>query len=485
MQALTRSTASSELIVADGELAPDLASTTRTTFPTPTNATHSPFPHRPRRRRGHYPRSTLAVTRGRKFVDIGNILRYWVHNYRLIRYLTPRPRRQTCPFETATCGAVSPFPFACATTTDLDPSHLKRRAAVLIDACAFPVRAPSTTSRNDAGTHSFPPTTMVPYTLLRRDAKPRSSSDAVAVVPRMCPTRDSQAWETGGSVLGATARTPRSQPLSFIPDVVIRGIFCDSEPPEAHVRTPRARDAKVKAPFILTPHSRRLCGSSRGIFANLKPPEARAGSLGEGCGRVFADPGLPEASAGSLGKDAKEVGELSADPKPPEACARTLDEGRDRGGVSLAPRHESVLLTQNRRRPARAPSVKDAGGVGYPLPLTTRLCEPRRAAGQLPPSKGALCSSLDEGKADHKGFACRYTRRRRCTPTKGACRDQNSTIQSFYADVPPFKRLETDIFDAKDPSPSSLPTSSRSTPTSQLSTTPANASRCVPRDVAD
>ena len=92
-------------------------------------------------------RSTVAVTRGRILVDIGNILRYWVPNYRLTRYLTPRPRRQTCPFETATCGAVSPFSSACATTTDLDPSHLTRRAAVLVDARAFPVGAPSTTSR--------------------------------------------------------------------------------------------------------------------------------------------------------------------------------------------------------------------------------------------------------------------------------------------------------------------------------------------------
>ncbi|KAL1697781.1 hypothetical protein EV121DRAFT_274862, partial [Schizophyllum commune] len=175
--------ASSELVIADGELAPDLASTTRTTFPTPTTPTHSPFPHRPRRRRGHYPRSTLAVTRGRNFVDIGNILRYWVHNYRLTR-------------------------------------HLKQRAAVLIDARAFPVRAPSTTSR-----------------------------------------RDSQAWETGGSVLGATARSWGEElgPLlamtnesghrdrrEFSASSTSRyAVFsCDSEPPEARVRTPRAKDAK-------------------------------------------------------------------------------------------------------------------------------------------------------------------------------------------------------------------------------------------------
>ena len=116
-------------------------------LPDATTPTHSPFPHRPRRRRGHYPRSTLAVTRGRNFVDIGNILRYWVHNYRLTWYLTPRPRRQTCPFETATCGAVSPFPSACAATTDRVRFRLKRRAAVLVDVLALPVRAPNTTSR--------------------------------------------------------------------------------------------------------------------------------------------------------------------------------------------------------------------------------------------------------------------------------------------------------------------------------------------------
>ncbi|KAL1698826.1 hypothetical protein EV121DRAFT_296767 [Schizophyllum commune] len=44
----TTISASSELVVADGELAPDLASTIRTTFPTPTTPAHSPFPHRPR-----------------------------------------------------------------------------------------------------------------------------------------------------------------------------------------------------------------------------------------------------------------------------------------------------------------------------------------------------------------------------------------------------------------------------------------------------
>ncbi|KAL1658039.1 hypothetical protein GGF50DRAFT_131927 [Schizophyllum commune] len=255
----TTISASSGLVVADGELAPDLASTTRTTFPTPTTPNHSPFPHRPRRRRGLYPRSTLAVTRGRNFVDIGNILRYWVHNYRLTRYLTPRPRRQTCPFETATCGAVSPFPSACATTTDLDPSHLKQRAAVLIDARAFPVRAPSTTSRNDAGMHSLPPTTI----------------------------RDSQAWETGGSLQTAVPEPPeaRADPLDEftnadkVPGPLRTGReandtdFSDPKPPEA--------SACTIAPLPLARGKGEVLRRLRRLISPVRAPSATdAGGVG-------------------------------------------------------------------------------------------------------------------------------------------------------------------------------------------------------------
>ncbi|KAL1697878.1 hypothetical protein EV121DRAFT_297805 [Schizophyllum commune] len=355
--------------------------------------------------------------------------------------------------------------------TDHVHIRLKRRAAVLIDARAFPVRAPSTTSRNDAGTHSFPPTTMVPYALLRRDAKPRSSSDAIAVVPRMRPTRDSQAWETGGS------------PPSLIPDIATRGIFANLKPPEAragflgeiseegggfHIsefpvgpnrqRHARGPSAKGAAGVLPTPNCRR----------RARAPSAKDA---EGVGYPYRRAGLDGGAAAPSATDSTPGRQRHA--RAPSA--------KDAAGVGypylLARGHGEFLLTQNRRRPARAPSVKDARGVGYPLPLTPLFCEPRRAAGQLPSSKGALCSSRDEGKSDRDGFACRYTRRRRCTPTKGACRDENSAIQSFRAVMLPVKRLETDIFDAKDPSPSSLPTSSRSTP--------VNASICVPRDVAD
>ncbi|KAL1724975.1 hypothetical protein EV714DRAFT_277979 [Schizophyllum commune] len=184
---------------------------------------------------------------------------------------------------------------------------------------------------------------------------------------------------------------------------------------------PRAKDAKVKGPFFFTPHSRRRPWVRFGIFADTKPPEASAGSLGKiseeggtltpltAFTRVFADREPPKASAGSLGEGCgggapsrssekvlcgREfmIRELFASPKLPEACART-------------------------------PSAKDAGG--------------------------------------------------------------NSALRPFYADAPPFKRLETDIFDEKDPSTSSLPTSLRSTLTSQLSTTPLNASGCDAHGVAE
>ncbi|KAI5833624.1 hypothetical protein K523DRAFT_342380 [Schizophyllum commune Tattone D] len=168
----------------------------------------------------------------------------------------------------------------------------------------------------------------------------------------MRPRRDSQAWETGGK--------------------------------RARAHTPRVRKTKVKGPFTLTPHSRRLCGSSRGECGRIRwvflrtpePPEARTGSLGEiseeggtpapltaltrgqrevlrahlsGKGLIFdfADPKLPEASAGFLGEECGTDGiphpragqgrraaspltpdlVIFSDSKPPEACARTLGEG--------------------------------------------------------------------------------------------------------------------------------------------------------------
>ena len=62
---------------------------------------------------------------------------------------------------------------------------------------------------------------------------------------------------------------------------------------------------------------------------------------------------------------------------------------------------------------------------------------------------------------------------------------RTTRCRALHANVPAFKIPETDIFDKKDPSPSSLPTSLPSTPTSQLSMMLNDASRCDPRDVAN
>ncbi|KAL1713099.1 hypothetical protein EV715DRAFT_277507 [Schizophyllum commune] len=182
----------------------------------------------------------------------------------------------------------------------------------------------------------------------------------------MLPTRDSHAWETGGIVFS-----------------------CDPEPPEARVRTPRAKDAKAKGPFTLT-HPLRAggCPHLGEYFRRPEPPEASVGSLGEiseGGGLIhpaqaafrrrrgerigmfccytrtprvfccnelltlgfqvfFADPRPPEACARSLDEGRERGGVyphyemgIFADPQPPEACARSLGEGRGRGGVPLTP----------------------------------------------------------------------------------------------------------------------------------------------------
>ncbi|KAL1712146.1 hypothetical protein EV715DRAFT_297345 [Schizophyllum commune] len=173
----------------------------------------------------------------------------------------------------------------------------------------------------------------------------------IAVVSRMRPARESQASETGEIVLGTTARTARSRgkesrpslamstepghryrrhartPLTrlatrighpkpcklaripVIPDVEIRDISADSEPPEPRAGflgelieeggtptplTTFARDERQ----VLRAHRK---GLDVGIFGEPEPPEACEEFLGEGRGRDFADPKPPEASTGSLG----------------------------------------------------------------------------------------------------------------------------------------------------------------------------------------
>ncbi|KAL1698489.1 hypothetical protein EV121DRAFT_274400 [Schizophyllum commune] len=152
--------------------------------------------------------------------------------------------------------------------------RFKRRAATLVDAHTddgpVPVKAPRTTSRNDDGTHSFPPTAM--FTTLCQTTPRSPPLVVIAVVPCMRPARESQAWETGEIVLGTTVRTARSRgkelrlslamstkpghryrrefPSSSTSRYAVS--FCDPEPPEARVRTPRAKDAEGKGPFTLT-----------------------------------------------------------------------------------------------------------------------------------------------------------------------------------------------------------------------------------------
>ncbi|KAL1754163.1 hypothetical protein FB107DRAFT_291839 [Schizophyllum commune] len=231
----------------------------------------------------------------------------------------------------------------------------------------------------------------------------------IAVVPRMRPDRDSRAWETRKSVLGTTKRMAslrgkESRPSLAMPNALGNGyhrqtvggikIFsCEPEPPEARVRTPRAKDAKSPearagslgeiseeggTPTPLTAFTRsqrqvlRFHLSGNGLnfafFAGPKPPEACSRTLGEGCERG----GVPLPTGTGPGRDAASLWMhillILASPRPPEACTRTLGEGCARGGAPLAP------LTACLR------------GVG-------------EVAGQRPSSRGALCSSRNEGAA--------------------------------------------------------------------------------------
>ncbi|KAL1697924.1 hypothetical protein EV121DRAFT_297756 [Schizophyllum commune] len=293
MQALTRSTASSELIVADGELAPDLASTTRTTFPTPTTPTHSPFPHRPRRRRGHYPRSTLAVTRGRNFVDVDIISRSF--------------RRPASHAATQAFYVLSAAPLLSST--------LKPTSAHLC------VRAPSALSRNDVGTLCPPPTTILDDLALV----------TVAAAPPMRSTRDSQAEEI---TLDTTARPSHE----------------GSRPSSATRNDPRVGYRRP---------SYEASNLSQTTAEGHRPVD-----------RVLYDPERPEARIFSpiLDRRRRAWGYEAKFCRPQTAGGqRVLPRRRMRQGWGpLPPRYEHFSLTPNRRRHARAPSAKDAAGVGYP-----------------------------------------------------------------------------------------------------------------------
>ncbi|KAL1674833.1 hypothetical protein EV122DRAFT_254254 [Schizophyllum commune] len=294
----------------------------------------------------------LAVKRGRNFVDVNMASRSF-HGY---RRRSPsfmlRPQRLARSRRRQQDGGSREFsPALC----------LERCGAAVDDTRVSGVRMPSAMSRNDDGTRSFPPTAMFP-TLCQ--TTPRSPPLVfIAIVPRMRPARDSQAWETGGSMLDTTARTDFSLSPTFQ-----KGIF---PRPRAAGGT-RAHPSSEK-----TEGSAAVLGrlwAQLGIFADSRPPEARTGSLGE-----ISDEGGTPTPLTAFTRGQREVlcAHLSrkglcfgifGEPVPSEACAGSLGEERGRGRVPLALllMNRPILSMSNRRRPARALQVNDAEGVGYP-----------------------------------------------------------------------------------------------------------------------
>ncbi|KAI5821794.1 hypothetical protein K523DRAFT_358943 [Schizophyllum commune Tattone D] len=106
----------------------------------------------------------------------------------------------------------------------------------------------------------------------------------------------------------------------------------DPEPPEARVRTPRARDTKVKDPFILKP--------------------TRAGGLGPIS--IFPQTRTAGGARGVPRRDKRRW-------RAPSPCASR--PRRTTGGIARC-----FSRAPDRRRHARAPSAKEARGVGHPLP---------------------------------------------------------------------------------------------------------------------
>ncbi|KAL1657789.1 hypothetical protein GGF50DRAFT_121487 [Schizophyllum commune] len=151
-----------------------------------------------------------------------------------------------------------------------------------------------------------------------------------------------------------------------------------------------------------------------GVSADYELLEASAGSLGGGKGRASSSLPLVRVQ-GALPRSYLLLKLIFADPKPPDACACSLDEGY--------------------------------GDVG-----------------QLPSSQGPLFSPHNEDTSTSEHFAAKQY----LTPTYTPSR---SSRRSFFG--------------KRDPSPSSPPTLSHSTPTSQISTPPKDAAQCDLRDAAE
>ncbi|KAI5895154.1 uncharacterized protein SCHCODRAFT_02686605 [Schizophyllum commune H4-8] len=256
----------------------------------------------------------------------------------------------------------------------------------------------------------------------------------------MRSTRDSQAWETGGTMVGTMARTWRGQsrpPLAMqneagdgyrcsipcssdvgnkVTHAPATFVSYDPEPPEARVRTPRAREASVKA-STLAPHSLRLSGSSRQnlglnpalLMLTLYPcrfidcRRRARGFLGKTSEEgdtltpltAFArgQGGVPRAHSSRRGLKLVVadpfVHAIFVVPEPPEACACYL--GEECGRLGIPP-------------PSRGAKWRPPEACAHTLSEGCGRAQKGHGAPQL--SREALCSSHDECKGNNEALAC-------------------------------------------------------------------------------
>ncbi|KAL1708906.1 hypothetical protein EV121DRAFT_287155 [Schizophyllum commune] len=189
--------------------------------------------------------------------------------------------------------------------------HLKRRAAVLIDVRALPVRAPSTTSSD------FPPSPTSRYAVSSCEPEP----------PEARADPSSEGCKDAKALRQFSGRM-------WVYSVFLRA----PEPPEARTGSLGEISEEGGTPTPLTALTRgqrevlRAHLSGKGLifgifdFADPKLPEASAGFLGEECGTD----GIPRPRAGQGRRAASPLTPdlvIFTNPNPPEACARTLGEG--------------------------------------------------------------------------------------------------------------------------------------------------------------
>ncbi|KAL1684527.1 hypothetical protein GGG16DRAFT_106910 [Schizophyllum commune] len=197
-----------------------------------------------------------------------------------------------------------------------------------------------------------------------------------------------------GLVFNTAARTQRG---ASRPSLAMQNEACDSyQRRRRHTRAPSSSlPTRIRCPdpceLAVRANKKRLFASptpryaalrqlpgrmwtSFGIFPNPKPPEARAGFLGEISGGGGTSTPLSAFTRGqrevlrthSSRKSKGLYFAIFVEPEPPEARAGSLGEGR--GRASLAPDS-----TPDRQRHARAPSAKNAAGVGAPYHLVMNM----------------------------------------------------------------------------------------------------------------